>query len=156
MKARNNKGFSLVELVVVIAIMAILVGMLAPQFIRYVDRSRMSIDIQNITLLCHTVETFAADVEAHNVQIPETNVIILKKNVYTSVDELKSTEGSDYWALSLENAGITEIGLRSKSWFADGQDSITITATKLNDMPIFSESGVRSGLSILDGDPIAD
>ena len=37
-KQKNNKGFSLVELIVVIAIMAVLVGVLAPQFIKYVER----------------------------------------------------------------------------------------------------------------------
>ncbi|MBR3517707.1 MAG: prepilin-type N-terminal cleavage/methylation domain-containing protein, partial [Lachnospiraceae bacterium] len=30
---KNNKGFSLVELIIVIAIMAILVGVMAPQLI---------------------------------------------------------------------------------------------------------------------------
>ncbi len=44
-KKMNNKGFSLVELIIVIAIMAVLVGVLAPQFIKYVEQSRRSNDI---------------------------------------------------------------------------------------------------------------
>ena len=44
MKKMNNKGFSLVELIIVIAIMAVLVGVLAPQFLRYVEQSRVQKD----------------------------------------------------------------------------------------------------------------
>lgn len=40
----NNKGFSLVELIVVIAIMAVLVGVLAPTLLRYVEKSRKQKD----------------------------------------------------------------------------------------------------------------
>ena len=60
-KQKNNKGFSLVELIVVIAIMAVLVGVLAPQFIKYVERSRQSTDLQNVEELKNAVEVEAAD-----------------------------------------------------------------------------------------------
>jgi type IV pilus assembly protein PilA len=61
MKKMNNKGFSLVELIIVIAIMAILVGVLAPQFIKYVEQSRESTDISSIDEVKKAVETFVAD-----------------------------------------------------------------------------------------------
>lgn len=46
-KRKNNKGFSLVELIIVIAIMAILVGVLAPQFAKYLGKSKTATDVQN-------------------------------------------------------------------------------------------------------------
>lgn len=50
---KNNKGFSLVELIIVIAIMAILVGVMAPQLIKYIEKSKISSDTQ----LCDTCRT---------------------------------------------------------------------------------------------------
>ncbi|MBR0112180.1 MAG: type II secretion system protein [Clostridia bacterium] len=40
---KANKGFSLVELIIVMAIMVALIAVLAPQYIRYVQRSRNAV-----------------------------------------------------------------------------------------------------------------
>ncbi|MBR6329780.1 MAG: type II secretion system protein [Lachnospiraceae bacterium] len=61
MKKMDNKGFSLVELIIVIAIMAILVGVLAPQFVKYVEQSRESSDLSSITEVKTAVETYVSD-----------------------------------------------------------------------------------------------
>ncbi len=47
----NNKGFSLVELVIVITIMAILVVVLVPAFIRFINLTRISNDISNADMI---------------------------------------------------------------------------------------------------------
>lgn len=60
----NNKGFSLVELIIVIAIMAILLVVLAPQYLKYVERSRNSTDLQNATEIVTALQVYAADPEA--------------------------------------------------------------------------------------------
>lgn len=43
---RNNKGFSLVELIVVVLIMAIIAVALAPQVMKWVENSRIAKDMQ--------------------------------------------------------------------------------------------------------------
>jgi prepilin-type N-terminal cleavage/methylation domain-containing protein len=58
---KDNKGFSLVELIIVIAIMAVLVGVLAPQFIKYVEQSRRSRDIQTAQEIRESVLAAIAD-----------------------------------------------------------------------------------------------
>ncbi len=53
----KNRGFSMVELIIVIAIMAILSGFLAPSLIRYINKSRLSADIDTGKSLATAIMT---------------------------------------------------------------------------------------------------
>lgn len=60
-KKTNNKGFSLVELIIVIAIMAVLMVVLAPQLLRYVENSRLQRDNSAVSEIANAIEIACAN-----------------------------------------------------------------------------------------------
>ena len=68
-----NKGFSLVELIVVIAIMAILVGVAVPVYTQYISSAEDSVDKQTAGEVEHAIEILLIDPAITN---PADNVVI--------------------------------------------------------------------------------
>lgn len=60
-KKLGNKGFSLVELIVVIAIMAILIGIIAPNLMTYIEKTNVAADIQLADTIRTAVKTAMMD-----------------------------------------------------------------------------------------------
>jgi type IV pilus assembly protein PilA len=60
-KKMNNKGFSLVELIIVVAIMAVLIGVLAPTYLKYVESSKRTSDCTSIGSILDACEVLAID-----------------------------------------------------------------------------------------------
>ncbi len=60
-KKNKNKGFSLVELIIVIAIMAILAGALAPALIKYIRKCRRVADVEAAEQIAKAMERILAD-----------------------------------------------------------------------------------------------
>lgn len=61
---KSNKGFTLVELIIVIAIIAILTAVAAPQYIKYVEKSRISKDENNAASIQTAIETAIVDLNS--------------------------------------------------------------------------------------------
>ena len=61
MSQKNNKGFSLVELIVVVAIMAVLMGILVPTLVKNVEKSKKQKDASAIEEIRSTMVTTLAD-----------------------------------------------------------------------------------------------
>ena len=57
----NNKGFSLVELIIVIAIMVILVVVIAPQYTKFVKNSRIAADVQTAQAAATAIDVAVAE-----------------------------------------------------------------------------------------------
>lgn len=58
---RKNKGFSLIELIIAIAILVILTGLLAPQFMKYIERAKQAKGIQTLDSINNGVQVAYID-----------------------------------------------------------------------------------------------
>ena len=58
---KSNKGFTLVELIIVVAIIAILSAVVAPQYIKYVEKSRGAADADSFGSVIQAVNVLVAD-----------------------------------------------------------------------------------------------
>ena len=117
-KKLNNKGFSLVELIIVIAIMAVLIGVLAPQYLRYVEKSRESSDATIVDSIVNSMEILAAD----------TDVALVAGTIYTvtsGADSATLTVGTNLTGF-LDDYGIESSYTLESQAFIDPEFSITL------------------------------
>ncbi|MGN0435559.1 MAG: type II secretion system protein [Wujia sp.] len=116
---KNNKGFSLVELIIVIAIMAILAGAIAPALIRYIDKSRRSNDVSAAKTIDTAVSTALGNEKIYELLTTGGAIITI-----TPSKACSSTESNDAIAIS-------EYTTPSDWTDADVNNVITICKTEL-------------------------
>lgn len=127
-KKMNNKGFSLVELIIVIAIMAVLVAVLAPQYMRFVERGRAESDRTNYEAVVSALQVHAVDTMATNALSDGT--ITINRTGDTTISDAAQVEALVNASIgtvsgSGSSTTVTIPGLTNQSTFT----SVTITIT---------------------------
>jgi len=119
---KNNKGFSLIELIIVVAIMVALIVVLAPQYLKYVERARVSADEDVIAEVVNALKVGAVGaMEEGDLEISNGTVTLSKGADATATGTnvaaiLEEYYGSN-WASSAK--------LKSKEYAA----GVTVTLT---------------------------
>lgn len=108
-KKKNEKGFTLVELIVVIVILAILIGVSIGGLYSWVGKSRNNTDINNAAAIQGALSSLAAD-----------------KDVYTWANGSSPTAMVISWKDAISNSDMAKTGADKKYTTCTGLDAATI------------------------------
>lgn len=125
MSQKNNKGFSLVELIVVVAIMAVLMGILVPTLVKNVEKSKKQKDASAIEEIRSTMVTTLADptysdIEATIVYDGTTIDVDTPKNISELEPNVKTF-------LTAVSADVKDWEFTSKAYKADDEVTFVIS-----------------------------
>ncbi len=97
---KNKKGFSLVELIIVIAIMVALIAVMAPAFVKYVQKSRDAALATAAEDLEKTVQTFFGDPDCEYAIPADGKFVVRVSGGFLSITPTGLTESKNSVVLS--------------------------------------------------------
>lgn len=121
-EVQKNCGFSLVELIVVVLIMAIIAVSLAPQVMKWVENSRVATDCSNYDTLVSAAAVAMAESEAYGEVCNQTTATTISAQDYSTDWVISPTGGMDselYKAIAVTLGENWANEIRPRSAFAD-------------------------------------
>ena len=116
---KDNKGFSLVELIVVVLIMAIIAVALAPQILKWVNNSRISADNDTMQQLVSNCQTTLTNEAAFEDKV--SSISVGNSGITTTIED------NDFWNKLAEYTGVARGSLSTAYKTKVSGETITIT-----------------------------
>ena len=119
---KNNKGFSLVELIVVIAIMVVLIAVLGSTILGYVEKSKYSKDISALDSIKTAVSMYVGDPESNFPSNIDSTPVKLKDLMAadSDVSGVIAPVLQEVFTTSTDDAGATTMTFNNSSEAFDG------------------------------------
>lgn len=129
MSQKNNKGFSLVELIVVVAIMAVLMGILVPTLVKNVEKSKKQKDASAIEEIRSTMVTTLADPTYSDIEATivydGTTIDVDTPKTIKAVEPITDAEVKTF--LTAVSADVKDWKFTSKAYKADDEVTFVIS-----------------------------
>ena len=126
-KRKNNKGFSLVELIVVVAIMAVLIGVLVPTLVRNVEKSKKQKDVSAVEEVRNQMTIALADEKYSSLSGTITCSDGTVELVASSANGLTGDNAADYIKEVCQNLNAKDTFKKQLTSKAYGKATVTFT-----------------------------
>lgn len=155
METKDNKGFSLAELIIVIAILAVLIVVLVPQYLKYVERSRNATDLENARDIVNALQIYTIDPDVNDTVPAHYETV----TVFAVNDNANRDPRVDQYAVrALQAAGLYPLEIRTQSrmnwetwsihYMSDGQGGILFGYGQTGETPAGSKSFIEQMESV--------
>lgn len=91
-----KKGFTLVELLVVLAIIATLLSLAVPRYFQHVERSKEAVLRENLSAMRDAIDQFHADTNTW----PTDLIVLAEKRYLRAVPQDPITESTETWMVT--------------------------------------------------------
>lgn len=159
-KKANKKGFTLIELIIVVAIMAVLVALLAPNVLKYLEKSKFGKDVNSLDTVRLAIEAELMDEELSSMStggkwVKLSDIANAKADTTKLYDDLKERLFGEAMVLSDEfkvakpfsskaakdaeicvyidgNGGVAVAGITTSSTTTEGTTTTTMEIAEYN------------------------
>jgi type IV pilus assembly protein PilA len=128
---RNRKGFTLVELAVVIVIIGVLAAFGVPKFLKSVERSKAAESFQYLAAVRSAEERYIAKEGVYTSNLTDLDITQSVPKYFETGSPLTATQASDgtsNWTMTLKRiAGSSSYGAYTVTFTQDGFDTANST-----------------------------